>query len=486
MVRRLVGPVVIFAAFAALAGFRADVLAQFGSDASAQAGRVVTYASQAGLWLASAYLLNRLLAVFLWDLVVQRALGNPVPRLLRDVVATVIYGIALTGILAFVFQRSVTGVWATSGVIGIVLGFALRSLILDVFTGLAINVDRPYRIGDWVLLHQRQPNLHIIGNVVEVNWRTTRLRTIENNLVIVPNSVMGSTIITNFMRPDPKSRLELDFCLEHAVPTERALRVLTAGVRAVTGGAGRVLADPPPKVRINRITDQGVEYRVRYWVLPAELSPNKSRHLVLASVLDHLAHAGMTLAYPKRDVFHARMPQRQLDTASLTDRAALLSRIELFERLSATELRTLAERVDRREYAEGTTLIQQGDPGESMFVLVEGLVHVYTANDGAELKVAQVVPGEFFGEMSLLTGEARSATARAAASTITYEITKEHMSTLLSARPELVGQLSAVVAHRRLRNVRAVEAANDERQDAEEASVARQLVTRMRTFFRLR
>lgn len=483
LIRRLSIPFFLFAACVTLALFSEDFLRQFGTEAVSQTRRVASYALQIGIWITSAFFLNRLLVVFLWDMAVARALGGPVPRLLKDVVGGVIYLIAITGILAFVFEQSVTGVWATSGVVGIVLGFALRSLILDVATGLAINVDRPYRIGDWIMLHGRQSDLHIIGNVMQMNWRTTRLRTAHNNMVVVPNSVIGTTVITNFMQPDPQSRLELYFTLDFGVPRERAIRVLTAAVRAVVGGPGRPLETPRPTIRINEISELGVEYRVRYYVLPAELSPNKSRHIVICSVLDHLQQAGLTLAYPKRDVFHSAMPQRHLDASSHADRRALLSRIELLEPLSADELDTLATRVTARRFHDGETLIRRGDAGDSMFVLVEGLVYVFAEKDGTDVKVAQVVPGQFFGEMSLLTGEPRSATVTAASDTVAYEITKEHMSALLTARPALMEHMSRVVAERKLRNVEALEHTTRQQREERKTTMARQVMARMKAFF---
>lgn len=483
MIKRLAVPFVLFAACVTLALFSEDFLRQFGAEAVSQTRRVASYALQIGIWLTSAFLLNRLLVVFLWDMAVARALGGPVPRLLKDVVGAAIYLIAISGILAFVFKQSVTGVWATSGVVGIVLGFALQSLILDVFTGLAINVDRPYRIGDWIMLHGRQVDLHIVGNVMEMNWRTTRLRTAHNNMVVVPNSVIGTTVVTNFMQPQARSRLELYFTLDFGVPSERAVRVLTAAVRAVLGGPGRPLEDPKPSIRINRISELGVEYRVRYWVLPADLSPNKSRHIVITSILDHLQQAGLSLAYPKRDAFHSAMPQRHFDATSPADRRALLSRVELLEALSAEELDRLTSRIETRRFLEGETLIRRGDAGESMFVLVEGLVYVFAENDGTEVKVAQIVPGQFFGEMSLLTGEARSATVTAASDTIAYEITKEHMAALLTARPGLMEHMSKVVADRKLRNVKTLEHATQQEQQEEKTTMAQQVMARMKAFF---
>jgi small-conductance mechanosensitive channel/CRP-like cAMP-binding protein len=483
LIKRLAIPFALFATCATLALFSEDFLRQFGAEAASQTRRVASYTLQIGIWLTSAFLLNRLLAVFLWDMAVARTLGAPVPRLLKDVVGAIIYLIGITGILAFVFKQSVTGIWATSGVVGIVLGFALQSLILDVFTGLAINVDRPYRIGDWIMLHGRQKDLHIVGNVMEMNWRTTRLRTAHNNMVVVPNSVIGTTVITNFMQPQPRSRLELYFTLDFGVPSERAVRVLTAAVRAVLGGPGGPLEEPKPSIRIKQISELGVEYRVRYWVLPADLSPNKSRHIVITSILNHLQQAGLSLAYPKRDAFHSAMPQRHLDSTSHADRRALLSRVELLEALSAEELDSLTSRIETRRFGEGETLIRRGDAGESMFVLVEGLVYVFADNEGTEIKVAQIVPGQFFGEMSMLTGEARSATVTAASDTVTYEITKEHMSALLTARPVLMEHMSQIVAARKLRNVQALEKATHQEQQEEKTTMARQVMARMKAFF---
>jgi small-conductance mechanosensitive channel/CRP-like cAMP-binding protein len=484
VLKRLAVPLALFGVFASLAFFGEGLLVQFGAEAISQTRRVASYTLQIGIWLASAMLLNRLLAVFFWDMAIQRALGRPVPRLLKDVAGALIYLVAITGIVAYVFQESVTGIWATSGVVGIVLGFALRSLISDVFTGLAINIDRPYQIGEWIMMHMRQRDLNVIGKVIEINWRTTRLRTAQGNMVVVPNSVMGTTVVTNFMQPEPESRLEIFFQFDLGVPSERVLRVLRAGTMAVAGGPGRVLEDPPPKARINEINAQGVEYWVRYWIHPAELTPNKARHLVIGSILDHLSQAGLTLAYPKRDVFHAPMPQRQLDTGSVGDRVALLSRIELFAPLSEKERGSLAQSIQARHYQDGETLIRRGDPGESMFVLVEGLVYVFADHEDTEVRVGQIVPGQFFGEMSMLTGEKRSATITAASETVAYEITKQDVSALLASRPALVEVMSEAVAERQLRNMQALAEASREEQQEEKRTLTRQVMEKMLAFFR--
>ncbi|MGB0591813.1 MAG: cyclic nucleotide-binding domain-containing protein [Myxococcota bacterium] len=483
--RRLAFPAALFLIFLGLAFFSDEMLAQFGEEAVSQGRLVAAYAVKTGIWLTSAFFVNRLLSVFFWELGVERTIGAPVPRLVKDILALLIFLVALSGIISFVFGQPVTGLWATSGAVGIIVGFALRSMILDIFSGLAFNIDRSYRIGDWVQIHGRQINLHIIGCIQEINWRTTRLKTTDNNMVVVPNSVMGQSIITNFMTPEPESRFELFFTLDFSVPTDRALRVLEAAVRSVMGTKGP-LETPPAKVRVNGVSSIGVEYCIRYWTLPAQVSPRKARHVVISSVLGHLKSAGLMLAYPKGDLFTADMPPRQLDANSESDLRALVGRIELFSHLADDELALLTATITRRVYDEGDHLIECGALGDSMFILVEGLVYVYAdiAGNGEELKVAQIVPGQFFGEMSLLTGEARSATITAASGAVAYEIGKDAMANLLQRRPELAEEMSGIIAERKMRNEQALSAATHEEKEEHKTSVAGQILGAMRDFFR--
>lgn len=490
VVQRLIGPGIFFALFVGLGLFSQDLVSEFGIQAIERGRDIVSKVVQVGIWLASALLIIRLLNVFFWELVIERAMGGPIPRLVKDVVAAVILLIAISGVMGFVFGLDITGIWATSGAVGLVIGFALRSMILDIATGVAVGIDRPYKLGDWIQMHMRQRELFIVGRVEEINWRTTRLKTTDNNLVIIPNSVMGQTVVTNFMAPDPTSRLEIYLVLNLSVPTERALRVLRAAAQAVCTGDGRgdglPMDAPKPKVRITQVNTVGVEYRIRYWVIPADCSPNKSRHIVVSSVLEHLRQAGLSLAYPKRDVYTTPMPARALDGSSPADLMALFGRIELFEHLDDDELGLLVEHVIPHRYLSGERLIRRGAEGDSMFVLVEGLVYVFADvnGDDSEVKVAQIVPGQFFGEMSLLTGERRSATITAASDAVAYEITKDAMKQILGRRPELAETISTIVAERKLGNQQIGEQMSTQDQIERKTSVAGQVLDGIRSFFR--
>lgn len=478
--RRIWLPVAIFILVAIAAANQNDLLRRFGNQALEQTQQVISYLLQVSIWLSAAYLVTRLMQVFIWEGLVSRALGVPVPRLLRDVAACLIYAIAISGIIAFVFRQSVTGIWATSGVVSIVIGLALRNIILDIFVGLAINFDRPFTIGDFIMLHQG----NVVGRVRDINWRTTRLETEENNTVIVPNSRMGDMMLTNFSRPDTKSEFSMQFSLDFAVPSDRALRVLTAAVLSIAGKDG-ILSDPAPKARIKGTSTTGVEYKVSYWIDASQVGPGSARHKVVKSVLDQLRLSGLSLAHGQQDLFYAPMPNRLLDGSSTNDRVELLKRIELFALLDGMEIESLAVSMKQTLYPAGSTLLKQGDEGESMFIVMEGLLYVLIDFETGQepTRVGQIHAGEFLGEMSLLTGEPRTATINAATDTLVYEITKEAIAALFERRPELIATMSKVIAKRKLANTEAYARATTTEREEQHDTLARQIMNRIRNFF---
>jgi len=470
--------------------YQHELLVRLGVATVAQFQLFFPYVLGIGIWLSLAYLINRILGVAVWEPLNRRV---PVPRLVRDVVALVIYGLAVTGIVGVVFNKPVGPFWAASGAGAIIIGLALRNVILDIFIGLAVNFDRAFEIGDIIMLAGGPT-----GRVVELNWRTTRLLTSEGNLVVIPNGKLGELIVTNYSRPEPCSEFELSVFLDFDVPAERAIRVLGAAVHSVAGKAG-IVEEPAPGVRVRGISLQGVEYKIKFHQDPRKAGPNgtpgdplkapsRALHEVWTAVLDQLNHAGFQPATPKQDVFHAARPQRQLDTHSLEDRVALLARVELFEGLTVEERTELSSQMRQRLFQAGETVIQLGDHGDSMFVLCEGLLEVRIAlrTGQAESRVARLQAGMFFGEMSALTGEPRSALVVAVTDALVFEISKDQLAALVQRRHEVAEMLAQVVTARKLRNSEAVAKAGAVPLTVEKKSLTAQLVGRMLAYFGLK
>jgi small-conductance mechanosensitive channel/CRP-like cAMP-binding protein len=438
---RILLPATVFAVFFLALLNRQELVDQFLVNADFLTRNLFTHGVQIGVWLSAAFLLNRLTAVFFWDGFIARISSQRVPRLPKDVTGIILFTLAGLAITSAVFEQDVRGILATSGVVGVIIGLALRTVILDLFMGLAIHVEQPFKIGDWVMIHQNRVETHITAEVIEVNWRTTRLRTTRNNMVVVPNSKLGSTIVTNYMAPKPHFRIDLDFTIDFEVPPERAIRVLTSGIKAVADDEG-ILEEPEPEVRMKESTLQGMEYEVRFFILPARISPNEARHVVNRSVLEHLSHSGIMPAHSKEEVFLTRRERRTLDASLDEDLYQLLTRTDLFRSLSAQEFKEVFPRMRKRNLAEGDELYRQGAEGQSMFVCLEGLLTSSVAMRGqADAKVQTFRAGQHFGEDNILNGTGRVSTVIANTDALLYEIDKAALGTLLEKHDELKAQL---------------------------------------------
>jgi small-conductance mechanosensitive channel/CRP-like cAMP-binding protein len=474
---RLWAPTLLFAVFIVGALFAPDLVGQIG--ATARQRELLGNGIHIGMWLSGAYLIVRMLNQLLWEGFVAHVIERPVPRLLKDSLAIVVFLLAVAGIVGLEFGQPVIGIWATSGAIGIILGIALRSIILDIFTGLAVNFDHSYRIGDWVELVERAPPIR--GKVVEINWRTTRLETEDKRVMVVPNSRMGEMILANLSMPDDICRFETRIILDFSVHTARALRIISAGARASCGPGGP-LHHPEPNVVVWGSSELGIEYRVRHWQR-VTLGEAPVRDVVLQSVLRHLVMAGLSPAYPKLDTFRAKMPIRQLEHHSIEDRAKLLRQLEIFDTLDDAQLERLGAETQPQHFTSGDTLTTQGAPRSSMFVIAEGLCEVSRLEDGAPSKIATIEPGDVVGERSMLTGEPHSTTVTALTEVVAYAVLPEHLAPILADHPELYEQISHSVALSHLRFEQSLAPGEDPHHPHEVHSIAAQIVDRMREFF---
>lgn len=484
--QKIVPPAILFLLCVAVALISDGATTFFTSDSASRVAAVSNYVVQILTVLTGLFLLIRLINILFWDNLVTRALGTPLPRLIKDISAILICLIGITIIVGVVFEQPVTGIWATSGAFGVVIGFALRSLILDTFTGLAINVDNSYKIGDWVHVHSRN-RVEYVGCILEINWRTTRLKTTDNNVIIIPNSIIGQSIVTNFSGPSDLSRFELHFCFDTEVPSERVIRVLLAGVKGVISPDG-IEAHPEPTVRMNRTTNAGIEYRMRYWIYPAKLSPPKARHRVIGSVLRNLQTAGISLAYPKQDAVFTRRRVRSLNSDFLEDRVALLSSIDLFHQIEPGALQSLASNLKKVAYESLEKVVVEGDQGDSMFIVMEGLLDVYVRNEEYEedVQVGHITSGQFFGEMALLTGKPRSATVIASTDVVGYEITYQCMHELFQTYPEVMDTISAVFTERKLHEQQFLEGIHKSEDVDTHETIADDIIVGIHNFFGFR
>jgi CRP-like cAMP-binding protein len=326
-----------------------------------------------------------------------------------------------------------------SAVLTAVIGLSLRDTLGNLFAGLALQAQRPFVVGDWVQYGSDAAN---VGQVLEINWRATRLVTADQVELVVPNAMLAQVPIINFSRPTARVRRSVIVYGPYAVPPPRVHRAVLAALADAPG----VLADPPPSVATTGFDDRGIQYTIRFYV--NEFSARGRAESAVRERLWYALHRGdVPLGTPTQDVrLHRGDGRAEADGAAR--RAAALGGVDFFAHLSDEERRRLAERSRYRPYAPGEVVIQQGEPGDELFVIESGEVAVSVEWPGGQREVARLGPGEFFGEMAALTGEPRHATVRATRECELLVVGKAALAQLFEESPELTQLMSMTIARR--------------------------------------
>jgi len=431
--------------------------------------RLVVQAYDVMWWAVLAWLVVHVVNVVLWRWLYPSAQPGG-RKLIADLVTALIYAAGFLAILAFTFEQDVSGVLATSGVVAIVMGFALQNSLGEIVSGLFMSVESPYRAGDWISIDDK-----VEGQVIETNWRATRLKTRTGDTLIMPNSAIARAQIVNRYFPDRVHTTQFTVTIDARTAPDRAISVLTAALLA----AKAIRRDPPPQVQVANLTPKAIDYRLTYSIDDFEQAP-EARSEVARRVWLHLAWAGIRMD----DAPVAAPGTAATDAERVAALAKALADVPTHAPLSAEERRQVAERCHTRKVTAGAVLVTQGEAGHSMFLISEGVLSVVVKHTGAltETEIVRLGPGEYFGEMSLLTGAARSATVRALTDAVVHEMAKADLAPIMIARPQLATELGRVLAARQQALASAEHegmAANDT-----EASYAERISSWISAFFR--
>ena len=209
-------------------------------------------------------------------------------RLLQDLIVGVIYVGAVLSIIAYVFNAPVGTLIATSGAVAIILGLALQSTLGDVFSGVVLNLARPYGIGDWLVLSQG-----IEGKVIETHWRATHLLTSTNDLMIVPNSDLAKARLTNLSSPERSHGVTLTVRFQPTTAPSSMVEVM----RSVLLSSNSILTQPEPSVEILSLDGVASELELAFRVADVAVA-SKAKSEVFDLIYRHAKAAGLTLAAP--------------------------------------------------------------------------------------------------------------------------------------------------------------------------------------------
>ncbi|MCA0301146.1 MAG: mechanosensitive ion channel [Proteobacteria bacterium] len=401
---------------------------------------------------------------------------QPIPRIgLYFITAGIYVGFVSAG-LRLVFFQPLETIFAASGIFTLVVGFALRGLVSDLFSGIALHVDKHIVPGDWVEIRNRDQVL--TARVLEFDWRCTVLEDRWGGVMVIPNGQFSQTRIANLSRPAAQQRLSLR--LEVAVEHDHATitGILNNACDMVCAG-GLVLKTPPPEVRMREVAGGVIRFDIFYFVAPGA-SQTLPRHALLDAAIGFLKAAGIPLKHYEHQTVGA--PDGE-DLLHAEVRCRILRQTPFFAILDAPHIERLAEQTRPRRMDAGDVLFRAGDAGDSMFVVLQGRLGVWVDADGKRVEVATLWPRDVLGEMSLFTGAPRSATVAATSPATVLEIGKPLMAGLLAEDAGLAGAFAQLVVARQSANRRLVD---DSRKTVETvAEEERTMLDRIARFFHL-
>jgi small-conductance mechanosensitive channel/CRP-like cAMP-binding protein len=401
------------------------------------------------------------------------------PLIVQDVIVAIAMVASTLGVLSRA-GVNLSGLIATSAVFTAILGFSLQDVIGNVAGGLALQVDNSVEEGDWIKVGD------VTGRVVEIRWRHTAVETRNWDTVLIPNTVMTKSNVAIIGRRRGQATMQRRWVYFNVDWRHQPGDVINVVQTAVRGAhLQHVAREPQPNVVLMDMTDTFGKYAVRYWLTELAVDdPTDSS--VRACIYFALQRAGMSLALPAHAIFvtEETTDRKAIKTEKQVQRRRdLLARLELFNSLSEAERDELARHMRYAPFARGEVMTRQGAEAHWLYLVEDGEAAVRISDGVHEREVARLNGPCFFGEMSLLTGEPRSATVVAEGEVECFRLDKVAVQHLIEKRPALAEQLATLLAERqvKLQSVKEGLTADVARERAKREANA--LLTRIRSFF---
>jgi small-conductance mechanosensitive channel len=368
-------------------------------------------------YLAIAWFVFRAFTIILFEWWFATVKGISLPGVARRLLSAVLAFAAVLAFLRFRLNVRADDLAIVTAVIGLVVAVFFQGFLRDFFLGISMALEKPIRVGDRVAIDGHE------GRVEAVDWKTTTLRGDGNERIVLPNRRIAEGIVTHGAR-DRRRRDRIEVSAPADTPPSAVLEELASAVAE----SPHVLNEPPPHVYYRGEHGGEGRFEASFW-LPDSVDPDLVRSDLHAAIWHRFRRSGLILERPA------------FESAREHTRDAL-SRLPFLASATPAQIDRLALGVRSARYGKGEILFRQNDPGDELFLISSGSLDVFVANGRkVEEKIASVGVGSFVGERSLLTGEPRSATARAGGDCSVFVVGKVAMGELCANIPRLRSRL---------------------------------------------
>jgi CRP-like cAMP-binding protein len=294
-------------------------------------------------------------------------------------------------------------------------------------------------VGDWIILDDT-----VQGTVIETNWRATHILTGNQDVAIIPNSVIAKSKLVNCSTPTKIHGASIRVKLEPSLTPAAGRNLL----KEVLLGSTHILRTPEPSVTIKDLSAEMIDFELSYSV--ADVSAvDRAQNELYDRVYRATAAAGVKFS-PRLAGSPRNSAPEDGEQSAVPER--LLAGISLFSTLTVQEKAALASQMQRKDYKSGEVIVKSGTILQALCIVSYGVLVGSTEENGRKIEIIRLAPGDYFGESGLLTGEPLDGEVTALTRAVIYEISKDALSPLLKARPAMAEELSETLASLQLAN----------------------------------
>jgi len=346
------------------------------------------------------------------------------PRLL---ILLTILGIMASGSIAYFFQY--LDIYAVV-LISIFFCGLLWHQLHNIFASIWLKIDSPFRQGELICVE----NL-VQGYVIQTNYFMTRLRTDSSAIITIPNYELIRHKIINYSIHPESLPLSCDVQVDIQNSPDRVRKILLDAALPVKGVSNKL----EPYTSLNGLSGNGLSNYTLFFYLDNYDQKTKSMEEIWDRIWRLFKRAGI-------------LPFKTITSEDDEEsNETILEQIDIFRPFTDYAKSYMSKNMNRCHVAPGSYVFNQGDEGNSLFIIEEGVVAVQVEiTPGKSIEVARLGAGSFFGEMALLTGEARTASIIAISDSILFEITREHIAPLIDEQPQISNALSELLVQRKI------------------------------------
>ncbi|MBI2341933.1 MAG: mechanosensitive ion channel [Deltaproteobacteria bacterium] len=391
------------------------------------------------IWMA----VIRTIIFFIVDYFIRQKRGVAFPTITRDFALGILYIVAAMIVVKQQTNVNLGSLLTTSAILSVVVGFALQDTLGNLFSGLALQMEHPYQIGDWIGFEGLE------GKVEGITWKSTKILTRSEEMIFVPNNTIAKSTLINYSQPTNKHVTFVEIGASYDDPPHKVKKAVIDVIK----NNPKALANHPPLVVVTKYDNFSINYKA-FFATEDFASEGRTKAEILNDIWYKFRREGIKIPYPMQeqmDILPAelRAAAKQKRAQEESEIGEAFGKIDLFGALPADVLKDLTSRIAVLEFSSGEAIVRQGDEPGPMYVIKDGECSVQVSHDGAEpIELAKLGPRQFFGEMSVLTGAPRTATVKALTNAICYEIEKEDLKAIFSNSPLILSKISEILVSR--------------------------------------